>query len=184
MRLARHPSPPARPHPPAPQPRRASAPEDAVLTHAPLLVSLAAAQPSGSRPSHTLYTMREAVSLHMGQSGVQTGNACWELYVSRPTEHQRPADPGWPLASSCVLLTDGPRWLRCAATAWSTGSSRTARCPPTRYAPQQGPLHPHHPAVPGLRLDLAAVHGHITLRRRRGARQISDLDGPLLRRGA
>ena len=24
--------------------------------------------------------MREAVSLHMGQSGIQTGNACWELY--------------------------------------------------------------------------------------------------------
>ena len=23
--------------------------------------------------------MREAVSLHMGQSGIQTGNACWEL---------------------------------------------------------------------------------------------------------
>ena len=28
----------------------------------------------------TLFTMREAVSLHMGQSGIQTGNACWELY--------------------------------------------------------------------------------------------------------
>ena len=24
--------------------------------------------------------MREAVSLHMGQSGIQMGNACWELY--------------------------------------------------------------------------------------------------------
>ena len=28
-------------------------------------------------------TMREAVSLHMGQSGIQTGNACWELCASR-----------------------------------------------------------------------------------------------------
>ena len=74
-----------------------------VLTHvAPLL---AAAQPSGSLDPRTLYTMREAVSLHMGQSGVQTGNACWELYVSaltRPTEHQRPADPGLSGDASCV----------------------------------------------------------------------------------
>ena len=24
--------------------------------------------------------MRECLSIHLGQAGVQTGNACWELY--------------------------------------------------------------------------------------------------------
>ena len=24
--------------------------------------------------------MREVISIHMGQCGIQTGNACWELY--------------------------------------------------------------------------------------------------------
>jgi hypothetical protein len=24
--------------------------------------------------------MREVISIHIGQAGVQTGNACWELY--------------------------------------------------------------------------------------------------------
>eukprot|EP00170_Pyropia_yezoensis_P006447 contig_26312_g6468 len=24
--------------------------------------------------------MREVISLHLGQAGVQVGNACWELY--------------------------------------------------------------------------------------------------------
>jgi tubulin alpha len=24
--------------------------------------------------------MRECISIHMGQAGIQTGNACWELY--------------------------------------------------------------------------------------------------------
>ena len=33
--------------------------------------------------------MREVLSIHIGQAGVQTGNACWELYcpvyvMSRP----------------------------------------------------------------------------------------------------
>ncbi|KAI9024929.1 Tubulin/FtsZ, GTPase domain-containing protein, partial [Phycomyces nitens] len=27
--------------------------------------------------------MREIISLHVGQAGVQIGNACWELYVPR-----------------------------------------------------------------------------------------------------
>ena len=151
-----------------------------VLTHvAPLL---AAAQPSGSLDPRTLYTMREAVSLHMGQSGVQTGNACWELYVSaltRPTEHQRPADPGLSGDASCVVrAADRPRWLRCAATAWSTGSSRTARCPPTRYAP---PTRPSSPASSGRPLDLAAARSHYLAATPLGPRP---LDGPLLRRGA
>eukprot|EP00325_Prymnesiales_sp_UTEX-LB-985_P001321 CAMPEP_0174700128 /NCGR_PEP_ID=MMETSP1094-20130205/5178_1 /TAXON_ID=156173 /ORGANISM="Chrysochromulina brevifilum, Strain UTEX LB 985" /LENGTH=101 /DNA_ID=CAMNT_0015897561 /DNA_START=359 /DNA_END=661 /DNA_ORIENTATION=+ len=25
-------------------------------------------------------TMREVISIHLGQAGIQTGNACWELY--------------------------------------------------------------------------------------------------------
>ena len=28
----------------------------------------------------TLFNMRECLSIHLGQAGVQTGNACWELY--------------------------------------------------------------------------------------------------------
>ena len=24
--------------------------------------------------------MREAISIHLGQGGIQMGNACWELY--------------------------------------------------------------------------------------------------------
>jgi tubulin alpha len=24
--------------------------------------------------------MRECISIHVGQGGIQTGNACWELY--------------------------------------------------------------------------------------------------------
>ncbi|OBS79480.1 hypothetical protein A6R68_18085 [Neotoma lepida] len=30
-------------------------------------------------PSHTPLT-RECISIHVGQAGVQIGNACWELY--------------------------------------------------------------------------------------------------------
>merc|ERR1711971_452228 len=28
----------------------------------------------------TLLTMRECISIHVGQAGCQIGNACWELY--------------------------------------------------------------------------------------------------------
>ena len=31
-------------------------------------------------PHNPPNTMREAISIHMGQSGIQMGNACWELY--------------------------------------------------------------------------------------------------------
>ena len=27
-----------------------------------------------------IFTMREVISIHIGQAGIQTGNACWELY--------------------------------------------------------------------------------------------------------
>merc|ERR1712227_119788 len=33
-----------------------------------------------SRGAITLYKMRECISVHIGQAGVQIGNACWELY--------------------------------------------------------------------------------------------------------
>ena len=29
---------------------------------------------------HFLYFQRECISIHVGQAGVQIGNACWELY--------------------------------------------------------------------------------------------------------
>ncbi len=41
--------------------------------------------------------MREIISLHVGQAGIQIGNACWELYCMRAhtfnqmeTLHQEP----------------------------------------------------------------------------------------------
>ncbi|XP_073160932.1 tubulin alpha-1D chain isoform X3 [Lepidochelys kempii] len=41
-------------------------------------------QPSSSEPfavgSKNLCSMRECISVHVGQAGVQIGNACWELY--------------------------------------------------------------------------------------------------------
>jgi hypothetical protein len=33
-----------------------------------------------SRAPPSADTMREAISIHLGQAGVQVGNACWELY--------------------------------------------------------------------------------------------------------
>ena len=30
--------------------------------------------------TYTVGKMREVISLHVGQAGVQMGNACWELY--------------------------------------------------------------------------------------------------------
>ena len=39
--------------------------------------------------------MREAISIHMGQSGIQMGNACWELYCLEHGIHpdgQMPSD--------------------------------------------------------------------------------------------
>ena len=34
--------------------------------------------------------MREVISIHIGQAGVQVGNACWELFC---LEHGIPAMP-------------------------------------------------------------------------------------------
>lgn len=40
--------------------------------------------------------MREVISLHIGQAGVQTGNACWELYC---LEHGIKPDGTMPVAN-------------------------------------------------------------------------------------
>lgn len=53
--------------------------------------------------------MREVISIHIGQAGIQVGNACWELYC---LEHgiqpdgqvsQSPCAPGVTLLGSCQL---------------------------------------------------------------------------------
>jgi hypothetical protein len=44
-------------------------------------VSTASSQRSFETPlSNSSSTMREVISIHIGQAGIQTGNACWELY--------------------------------------------------------------------------------------------------------
>lgn len=35
---------------------------------------------SSSSSPNSQNTMREAISIHLGQAGSQVGNACWELY--------------------------------------------------------------------------------------------------------
>ena len=37
--------------------------------------------------------MREIVSIHVGQAGVQIGNACWELFWCAPAPRTRPGAP-------------------------------------------------------------------------------------------
>jgi len=36
--------------------------------------------------------MREVISIHIGQAGIQTGNACWELYCLEHGIQVRPRD--------------------------------------------------------------------------------------------
>lgn len=44
--------------------------------------------------------MREVISIHIGQAGIQVGNACWELYCLehgiQPDGQARPAHTGVP----------------------------------------------------------------------------------------
>merc|ERR1712050_633095 len=47
---------------------------DVLLTARPALTLYSLA------PNTTTNTMRECISIHVGQAGVQMGNACWELY--------------------------------------------------------------------------------------------------------
>ena len=42
--------------------------------------SLLTLLPSSGRSSVAAAAMRECISIHIGQAGVQMGNACWELY--------------------------------------------------------------------------------------------------------
>jgi len=42
--------------------------------------------------------MREVISIHIGQAGIQTGNACWELYC---LEHG--------IQPECVLFLPPPQ---------------------------------------------------------------------------
>jgi tubulin alpha len=48
--------------------------------------------------------MRECISLHIGQAGIQTGNACWELYC---LEHGIQPDGQMPRDFSVDRETDG-----------------------------------------------------------------------------
>merc|ERR1712079_733692 len=43
-------------------------------------VSASLKQGCGRAPLNALLTMRECISVHVGQAGCQIGNACWELY--------------------------------------------------------------------------------------------------------
>lgn len=57
--------------------------------------------------------MREVISIHIGQAGIQVGNACWELYC---LEHGIQPD-GQVRASSCcsILIQLAPRQAQPAA---------------------------------------------------------------------
>jgi hypothetical protein len=39
--------------------------------------------------------MRECISVHVGQAGVQMGNACWELYCMEVSSTIRRTLNGW-----------------------------------------------------------------------------------------
>ena len=58
--------------------------------------------------------MREVISIHIGQAGVQTGNSCWELYC---LEHG--------IQPECVLI-----WLFLvvffASSSWDAAGGRDA----------------------------------------------------------
>ena len=62
--------------------------------------------------------MRECISIHIGQAGIQVGNACWELYC---LEHgiQVRGGAGWAgigrlrgsVASVLYACCGGPGWV-------------------------------------------------------------------------
>ena len=56
--------------------------------------------------------MREVISIHMGQGGIQAGNACWELYCLEhgiQPDGQMPSDKtiggGDDAFNTCLLYT-------------------------------------------------------------------------------
>merc|ERR1712227_452632 len=57
----------------------------------------------GASPSNHLFIMRECISVHVGQAGVQMGNACWELYC---LEHGIQPDGQLPAAETGKLQDD------------------------------------------------------------------------------
>jgi hypothetical protein len=54
--------------------------------------------------------MRECISIHVGQAGVQIGNACWELYC---LEHgiQPDGQVNYRDFKNCLTLV-GTEWLK------------------------------------------------------------------------
>ena len=82
--------------------------------------------------AHSIHNARSRLSPH---GPVRRPDRQRLLGAVRFPPDRAPATGRSRLASG-LRAADGPRW-RCAATAWSTGSSRTARCPPTRYAPNK-----------------------------------------------
>ena len=77
--------------------------------------------------SQTLsYKMREVISIHLGQCGVQCGNACWELYclvrarALEPIARDPRASPRWPAPRA--RATPPPSW----------GLARSTRLPRAR----------------------------------------------------
>ncbi|KAL7671890.1 hypothetical protein ACOME3_006792 [Neoechinorhynchus agilis] len=73
--------------------------------------------------------MREVISIHIGQAGVQIGNACWELYC---LEHGL-ENNGMRMASSCCCLSTessnrSPRNARNRDSSYETFFSETGNC--------------------------------------------------------
>lgn len=58
--------------------------------------------------------MREVISIHIGQAGVQMGNACWELYC---LEHGIQPDGQMPTEKSCTGNDDSYNTFFCETTA-------------------------------------------------------------------
>jgi hypothetical protein len=52
--------------------------------------------------------MREVISIHIGQAGIQVGNACWELYC---LEHG--IQPDGQVRNSKAAALAGPACVKC-----------------------------------------------------------------------
>ena len=79
--------------------------------------------------------MREVISIHIGQAGVQMGNACWELYCLEhgihpdgtiPREYQ---EVGWPhkLLNTKHVLPRMPAMIRSLLSSPRPGPASTCR---------------------------------------------------------
>ena len=98
-------------------------------------------------PSPKTTTMREVISIHLGQCGVQCGNACWELYclvrarAFEPIARDPRASPRWP-APPARATPPLPGPLREAP-------DRPARV--HRVIPSRSPSKPPYPSRPSQR---------------------------------